>query len=458
MQITPRARFLLRLQAWVFVALFTAIIGLLAWLSTLYVYQADWTAGGRNTVSEATRKLLAEMSEPVSITAYAREDELLRKQIKYLIGSYQRFKPDIRLEFINPDTAPERVRSEGVSVYGELVVGYQGRTEHVQTLNEQNLTNALLRLTRQHDRWIVFLTGHGERDPHGEANADLGAFGKEMERNGLKVQTINLAENAIPKNTSLLVIASPRVNLLPGEVNVLRDYVTQGGNLLWLAEPGQLAGLETLAEQVGVSFLPGVVVDATTQAFGINDPSFAIVTSYPNHEVTRQLNAVTVFPEAAALEIHPDKHWQATPILTTLSRSWTELGELKGQIQFDANTDERAGPLDIGVAITATGPAGEPVNAAGAPPHEQRIIVTGDGDFLSNTYLGNAGNLDLGLNMVHWLSHDDAFLDIRVKPAPDTTLELGPISQAVIGLGALIGMPLLLMGSGVVIWLRRRRR
>jgi len=457
MQITPRSRLVLRLQGWVFVVLFTAIVGLLAWLSTLYVYQADWTAGGRNTVSVDTRRLLAEMTEPVTITAYAREDELLRKQIKYFVGKYQRFKPDITLEFVNPDTAPERVRTEGITVDGELLVGYQGHSEHVQTLTERKLTNALLRLTRQNTRWIVFLTGHGERDPHGKANADLGAFGKELERNGLKVQTINLAENAIPKNTSLLVIASPRVNLLPGEVKLLRDYVTQGGNLLWLAEPGKPAGLGALAEQLDVAFLPGVVVDATTQAFGINDPSFAIVTSYPNHEVTRELNAVTVFPEAAALEIHENRHWKTTPILTTLKRSWTELGELKGEIQFDANTDERAGPLDIGVALTSTTAAGEP-GPSGAPPHEQRIIVTGDGDFLSNTYLGNAGNLDLGMNMVHWLSHDDAFVDIRVKAAPDTTLELGRISQAVIGLGALIGMPLLLMTAGLVIWLRRRRR
>jgi ABC-type uncharacterized transport system involved in gliding motility auxiliary subunit len=458
MQITPRSRLLLRLQGWIFVGLFIGIIGLLAWLSTLYVYQADWTSGGRNTVTEDTRKLLAQLTEPLTITAYASEDALLREQIRDLVGSYQRFKPDITLEFINPDTAPERVRSEGITVDGELVVGYQGRGEHVQTRSEQKLTNALLRVSRQDERWIVFLTGHGERDPHGEANADLGAFGRELERNGLKVQKVNLAENPVPNNTSLLVIAGPRVNLLPGEVIMVRDYLTGGGNLLWLAEPGKPAGLDTLAEQLGVAFLPGVVVDATTQAFGINDPSFALVTTYPNHEVTREFNSVTVFPEAAALEIRADPHWSATPILSTLSRSWTELGELQGEIQFDANTDERAGPLDIGVALTAAEPAAEAAEPPDAPPHEQRVIVTGDGDFLSNTYLGNAGNLDLGLNMVHWLSHDDAFIDIRVKAAPDTALELGRIAQAVIGLGSLIGLPLLLLTSGLVIWLRRRHR
>jgi len=444
MQITPRARLLLRLQGWIFIALFTGVIGLLAWLSTIYVYQADWTAGGRNTISEDTRRLLTELTDPVTITAYASEDALLREQIRDLVGSYQRFKPDITLEFVNPDTVPERVRSEDITVDGELVVDYHGRREHVQSRSEQALTNALLRVTRQGQRWIVFITGHGERDPHGEANADLGAFGKGLERNGFKVQTVNLAENAIPNNTSLLVIAGPRVNLLPGEVTQIGDYVTRGGNLFWLGEPGKMAGLEPLAEQLGVAFLPGIVVDATTQAFGINDPSFAIVTAYPNHAVTRDFKSITVFPEAAALEIRDDPHWQATPILSTLARSWTELGELKGEIQFDKNTDERAGPLDIGVALTATEPSSnDSSDASDTSPHEQRVIVMGDGDFLSNTYLGNAGNLDLGLNMVHWLSHDDAFIDIRVKAAPDTTLELDRIAQAVIGLGFLIGLPLL---------------
>jgi ABC-type uncharacterized transport system involved in gliding motility auxiliary subunit len=458
MKITPRARLLLRLQGWIFIALFVGAIGLLAWLSTVYVYQADWTAGGRNTISEDTRKLLAELTEPVTITSYASENTMLREQISDRVGSYQRFKPDISLKFVNPDTVPEQVRTEGITIDGELVIGYRGRSEHVKALSEQTLTNALLRVSRQEERWIVFVTGHGERDPHGEANADLGAFGKEMEHTGLNVQTVNLVENPIPKNTSLLVIAGPRVNLLPGEVAMVRDYVTQGGNLLWLAEPGKPAGLESLAEQLGIAFLPGVVVDATTQAFGIDDPSFALVTAYPAHEVTREFKSVTVFPEVAALEIREDPHWQATPILSTLSRSWTELGELKGEIQFDENTDERAGPLDIGVALTAAAPSGDATDTAGTLPHEQRAIVTGDGDFLSNTYLGNAGNLDLGLNMVHWLSHDDAFIDIHVKAAPDTTLELGRIAQGVIGLGALIGLPILLMTSGVVIWLRRRRR
>lgn len=455
MEINKRSRLLLRLQNWIFSALFVGIIGMLGWLSTQYVYQADWTSGSRNTVTDATRQLLADLTDSVALTAFAREDEPLRKQVQTLVARYQRFKPDITLEFVNPDTAPERVRMQNVTIDGELVISYQGRSENIQRLSEQKLTNALLRLSRQDDRWIVFLSGHGERDPFGEANHDLGLFGKELKRKGLRVQRINPAENTIPENTHLLVVASPRITLLPGAVGQLRTYIENGGNLLWLTEPGKPAGLELLAEQLGVAFLPGVVVDATTQMLGIDNPSFVVVTAYPNHDVTRDLGVITVFPEAVALETNPVDGWEVSPLLTTAARSWTEIDELSGEIRFDADSDERAGPLDIGLVITSTATADDESEAT---PGTQRIVVIGDSDFLSNTYLGNGGNLDLGLNLMHWLSHDDAFINILIKTAPDTTLELGRIAQAVIGLGSLIGLPLLLLITGMVIWLRRRRR
>jgi len=457
MKVSRRSTILLRLQGLTFSLLFAASIGLLAWLSTLYVYQADWTAGARNTVSAETRKLLADLDEPVQITAFVRNEAQLRQQIQDLVGSYQRFKDDITLEFINPDTTPEQARELGISSGGELRISYQGRSENLQSLSEQTLSNALLRLSRQETRWIAFLSGHGEREPLGDTNHGMGIFGRELERKGLKLQTIKLAETGIPDNTSLLVIASPRVNLLPGEISALRHYLDAGGNLLWLAEPGDLHGMEPLAELLGVELLPGTVVDAGSQMFGIDNPTFVVITGYPRHEITSEMTAVTVFPEAAALELRDDSGWDQVPLLTTLARSWTELGELSGEISFDADSDERPGPLDIGVVLSRNRPVPGSSEAEGSPP-EQRVVVIGDGDFLSNTYLGNGGNLSLGLNLMHWLSHDDAFLNIRVPGAPDTTLELGRTSQAVIGLGLLFGLPALLLACGLLVWLRRRRR
>jgi len=456
MKVTRRSRLLLRLQSLVFAVLFIAIIGMLAWLSTQYVYQADWTTGARNTISDGSRRLLNGMDHPVQITAYVREDELTRGQIKDLVGTYQRFKDDITLEFINPDLTPERVRELGIASGGEIVIRYRDRSEKIQTLSEQHLTNALLRLTRQEERWIVFLTGHGERPSSGETNHGLGAFSQELERKGVNVQAISLVESEVPSNTNLLVLASPRSALLPGEMEKLQSYIESGGNLLWLSEPDSPPGLEPLAEQLGVNFLPGMVVDATTRMFGIENPTFVVITGYPRHNISSEMTTVTVFPEAAALEITDSAAWTAIPLLTTLEHSWTEIGEIEGEIRFDRDSDERAGPLDIGVVLTRSLADEADTDDASAP--NQRIVVIGDGDFLSNTYLGNPGNLDLGLNIVRWLSHDDATIEIQVKSAPDTTLILGKVAQAVIAIGFLIGLPLLLLLIGIIIWVRRRRR
>lgn len=459
MKINKRIHHQIRLQNFIFSLLFIALIGLLAWLSTRYTVQFDWTAGARHTLSETSRKVLDTLEDPVQITAYAREDRTLRDQVRDLANRYQRYKSDIALKFVNPDTQPDKVRELGITVDGELVIEYEDRTEKIQSLNEMELTNALQRLARSEERWIVFLQGHGERSPQGQANHDLGQFGHELERKGIRLLTLNLATSpAIPDNTAALVIASPQVSLLPGEVELIQKYVERGGNLLWLSEPGALHGLEPVAEQLGIQFLPGTVVDATTQLFGINDPSFALVANYPFHPITQGFQALTVFPKAAAMEVREENQFDASAFLTTLPRSWTETGPLEDQIEFNADSEEREGPLNIGFALEKEVKENPEKNQENNATLQQRIVVLGDGDFLSNAFLGNGGNLNLGLNIVQWLSHNDQFINIPAKTAPDLTLELTPTASAFIGLGFLVLLPLLLAGTGALIWFQRRRR
>jgi len=458
MDVTRRTTLGIRIQRYVFVVLLLGAIGMLAWLSTRYVYQADWTYGSRNSLAADSIRLLEELDGPVMITAFARENEALRGQISALVARYRRHDKDISLTFVNPDSDPERVRELGITLDGELLIAYQKRTERVQELSEQALTNALLRVARQGERWIAFLAGHGERDPLGQANHDLGTFGEELERKGLQVESLNFAETStIPANISTLVIASPQVNVLPGEVRLIRDYVQQGGNLLWLTDPGKPGGLQTLADDLGVNFLPGVVVDATTQLFGIQNPSFVLVPDYPAHSITRELKVMTIFPKAVALDRAQDSKWDVAVILTTLERVWTETSPLEGEIRFDEGTDERAGPLEIGIALTRKMETGGATSDEEIT-REQRIVVIGDGDFLSNAYLGNGGNLALGLNIIQWLTHDDAFIAIQPKTAPDQTLVLDRNAQIAISLGFLLVLPMALLIAGLAIWLRRRKR
>ncbi len=457
MQIDDRIKRRLRLQSALFVILFLTLLGLLGWLSLRYEYQADWSANQRNTASEATRGVLATLDGPVRIRAFVSAgDEALRQQVQRLVERYQRYKPDIELTFVDPLSEPGQVREFGVSRDGELVVEYRERREHLQELSEQALTNVLQRLRRSGERWVVFLSGHDERSPHGDAGYDYRAFARELGNRGLQVRELNLAsQGEIPADTSVLVIADPQRDLLEGEVRQIQQYVADGGNLLWLVEPGPLRQLDALAEELGVDLLPGVIVDPNTQLLGIGDPRFALVADYPFHPISQGFDTLTVFPVARALEFNGAGDWDAESFLETLPRSWAESGELSGEITLDEGEDI-PGPLTIGLSLTRTlEPAAE--DEDGGQPAQQRLVIIGDADFLSDNYLGQGGNLDLGLSIVNWLGHDDELISIPAKTAPDIRLELSTTAQAVIGFGFLLVLPLTLLLSGLIIWWRRRR-
>jgi len=458
MQVTPRSRRLLRLNNWIFVILLLTTVGLLAWVSTRYNYEADWTANSRRSLAEASIKLLEQAKGPLTITAFARDTRELRDRIADIIGRYKRYKKDISFSFINPDTDPARTQAMDVTNDGEVVLEYAGRKEHVMPfdLKEQNITNALQRLLRSGERWVVFLEGHGERRPHSEANRDLSLWVKQLEDKGFKTRSLNLAKNnTIPDNTTVLVISEPQVDLLPGEVKAVQDYLNRGGNLLWLGDPGTLHGLEPVAKQLGVMFLPGIVVDLTAQQLGIQSAAVAAVTSYtPGDPITKDFRLLTVFPLSVGLTGDAPKGWQRQVLLQTGGNSWVETGSLtSGKVSFSEKEDI-PGPVTIGINLTHDIKAKE----GKGTDRQQRVIVTGDGDFLSNQYVGSAGDLDLGVNMINWLSSDDHLIDIPVKTAPDTALKFSSTETSVVGFGFLFGLPAVLLVSGLTIWLRRRKR
>ncbi len=458
MKIDRRLHHQIRLQNFLFTLLFLALVGLLAWLSQHYSQTWDWTAQGRHSLAEASRKVLAILEQPVTITAYAREDNELRGRIQDLVTRYQRHKPDVTLTFVNPDLYPDQVRQLGISTDGELVVKYQQRTEKIHDLTEQALTSALLRLAKRKEQQILFLEGHGERTPLSQANFDLGQFRHALERLGFRVHAWNLAKQPnLPKDTPLLVIASPKTPYLPGEVEQIERFISHGGALLWLAEPGDLYGLEPLAKTLGLTFLPGTVVDPTGQALGIHDPTFALVAEYPVHAITRDLRSLTLFPRARPLEAGASGKFSAEVFLQTLPRAWNETGPLEGEISFDPDQKEQQGPLSLGLALTRQISVEDQADKSEPKEVTQRAVVIGDGDFLSNTYLGNGGNLDLGVSIIQWLTHNDQLIDIPAKTAPDTQLDLSPMVLMLIGLGFLLLLPLSLFSCGVFIWWRRRR-
>lgn len=452
MQISKQIHRKLRLESWTFVVLFLTVIGLIAWLSTRYHLQTDLTASGRHTLSEASVAVLEKLDGPVTLTSFTRDDDVtgLRKRTRELISRYQRVKPDIVLNYIDPDQHPDKVRELGITIDGELRVEYGGRGENLQRIGEPSLTNAMQRLMRSGERKIVFLNGHGERRFDGQANHDLGEWGKQMIAKGFKMEALNLtADPKIPDDTAVLVIASPQAKLLEGEVKLIQSYVEKGGNLLWLNDPGEDDGLQALATQLGIGFVPGTLVDPTGQMLGIKNAAFIVVAEYPRHPVTEELTTLTLFPEAHAINMVGD-NWQSTPLLRSLGRSWSETGPMQGSVSFDQDKDI-PGPLTIGMLLSRD-------QGEGDSKHQQRVAVIGDGDFLANSFLGNGANQDLGSRLLNWLSNDDSMIKIPPRAAPDTKLEITPMLSLMIGAGFLLIIPGLLLGSGFAIWWKRRKQ
>ena len=239
-------------------------------------------------------------------------------------------------------------------------------------------------------------------------------------------------------------------------MDLIRNYLKQGGHLLWLHDPGSFYNLDKLAQDLRIHFVDGVIVDPTTQVLGISDPSFALVTRYNEHPITRGFALMTLFPRARGIQFIGQEEWTATPFLQTIDRSWAESGKMQGTIEYDADQDI-PGPLAIGIALTRDMPITNSTSKI-QDSSQQRVVVLGDGDFLSSAYLGNQGNQDLGYNIINWLSHDDNFIAIPGRKSPDTELVMSETAWSLLGLFFLLGLPLLLLGGGIFVWVKRRKQ
>ncbi len=416
-------------------------------LSQRYDWQRDVTQNGRHTLSQASSNVLREMPGVVSITAYATLQDAqlgdLRRPIRDFVARYQGLKSDIKLGFVDPLTQSEQARKAGVRVNGEMVLSYGERSEHLTTLNEQDFTNTLMRLARGHERLVMSVSGHGERRLDGGSPHDLGGFGRQLAYKGFRSAASSLALVAeVPAEVSVLLLTQPRTPVPQGEVDKIRRYLARGGSLLWLLEPGPLQDLQPIAEALGLVLTPGVVVDPAAREAGFALAT-AVAAQYGPHAVTAQFDLVTLYPHARAVGMNDDPAWHVTPLIESSARAWVENGVADERATFNEGQDV-PGPVVIGWALERE-----------RDDLRQRVAVIGSGDFLANATLGNAGNLDLGINLFNWLAGDAKLISIQPKSTLDATLNIGKTGAMVLASGFLLVLPLSFFVIAFLVWRRR---
>ena len=316
------------------------------------------------------------------------------------------------------------------------------------------MTNLLVRLSRSNARPIMFLDTHGERNLQGVKNHDMGEFGKVLESKGFKFANVNLMlAQAVPANGSMLVIAAPKLDLNEVESKKVLEYIEAGGNVLWLLDDDNLHGLKSAADYLGMTVSKGMVVDMSASQYKY-DAKNAFSSAYGDHPITRTFQYGTMYPEAREVDAHASYElgWKVARLVEVGQKGWLETepifnGGERQKVTFD-NKKDKPGPITIALALERQyGKKG------------QRVVVVGNANFLSNTYITTFGNLDFGANIINWLAGDDNLITIQPMPLKDmnVTIPQGSVSALMVGYGTQYIIPAILMLLGIWLWWKRKK-
>ena len=458
MKLTKKTRTQIRSNKFIFIVLLLCITGMLAWLSQQHRIQFDWTKSQRNSLSESSIHLLKRLQNTVNANIYIQDDPTVAAAVNEILSRYQRETKHFKCRIFNPDLDIEQAKLDKITQHGQMVLKYQDRKENIASLSELAISSAIQRLLRGTQRKLVFLTGHGEHDTTDSTNTGYSQLVTQLHKSGLTLIQHNLLKAPLPDDTDVLIIAAPGQPVLPGELEHIKKYIQSGGNLLWMIDPdsvsSELYGLSDIADILHIHFLKGMVVDNNVnlrQTLRITHPAMIPVLDYHPHAITQSLNYNTLFPLSTGITIVENNEWQQNIIAQSMAQSWSETSSLNDKIIFSTADGDIPGPITIVQALERK--LENDNNKA-----SQRIIIAGDSDFLSNSYIGTGANLSLGTNILNWLAGDNDLFAIDVKAAPDTRLYLSDIATLLISLGFLIVLPVILLIAGILIWIKRRKR
>jgi ABC-type uncharacterized transport system involved in gliding motility auxiliary subunit len=470
----------------VLVAVVLASLGFVNYLVFRHTKRWDLTKGQRYSLSDQTRKILQGLKEDVTITYFQRSTAPDIAAGQDRMKTFQAASPRLKVQFLDPLQNPARATEyDARGPWPVLVVERGSKREKVTNDSEQDITNALIKVTRDSRKTVCFAEGEGERDVDDSGELGFSAVKAALGKSQYETQKVLLVrEGKVPAACTVLVMAGPQRDLLPPVVDAVRAYVRQGGKVLMLAEPEmkvQTPNLDALLKEWNLEAGRDVVVDVSGmgQLFGTGAIT-PIVAQYPYHEITKDFRVMTAFHTARSVEAGKGtvEGVTAQNLLETSPASWAETDlALKEPIEMNEGKD-RKGPVPLGaVATVRASPAPSPSPSSPAPASpppspsaspspeaepaekpeaEARVVAIGDADFASNQLLGFQGNQDFLLNVVAWLAQDKDLISIRPKEPDDQRMYLTQQQQQNVSWLALVVLPGLCVVLGIASWWRRR--
>lgn len=442
----------------VMVLAFAGVVIVANYLAYTYpVKPLDLTEDKENTLAPETISML--QSLPAEMTATAYYSQTPRDTAEKLL---QRMKTNSKgkfdYRFVDPVAYPVEAKNDGVTGDGKIVLKMSGRKEIASYAGEEELLRAMNRILHPEARTVYFLTGHGEKDIEGFGQNGMSRAKETLENKNYTVKTLNLlADNKVPEDARVVIVAGPRKPLTASEVGLLNKYVQAGGALIVMEDPVPLTDFgeeaDPLAESLervwGIRLRNDFIVD--TASTTIQNAVGAVYS--PSHPITRAMNMLTIFPMARSIEIATDmKAVTLTSLVETspASQAWgeTDFSVLEsggGNVQLDAETDT-PGPLTLAAAA-------EDLTTKG------RLVVFGNSVFATDDAFDAYGNGDLFVFAVDWAAGADEPVDITTQdPTQRTFTPPGQLQWLAILLGSVCILPGLVIGGGIASWVSRKRR
>jgi hypothetical protein len=443
-------------------AIVAATLGLAALANValvLHDVHVDLTREGVFTPSKQAETVVDRLHQDVKLTYFYQAQDQAGRRAKDMVEVLGRRNPRLRVRTVDPDKQPTVADTYGVRIYNAAVLEADGRRIQVMSTDENQIALGILRVVREQVTTICFMEGHDEypmenfefhthfegvaSHSHADSSSALvqmrahgaGRLRRALESLGYDVRKIIPATlTAIPSDCAVVVAVNPRTTYLPGESELLLGYLARGGAALLMYDLGFIlesrlaAGLASL----GVTVEQDVVIDPLDHYS--TDPEVVAVPVYEQHPITRNI-ALTFFPGIRSLTLSsPPPGVTSAPLFRSSTESYTR--------QVQAVSERQPG--DAGTAR----PGG------GDKPF--RLVVVGDGDFASNSFLPYMANGDLALAMLRWLVREERTSAVTVRmPVPPLVLLTKSQMQRIF-LVIEVFLPLSVVAVGAVVWWRRR--
>jgi hypothetical protein len=416
--------------------------------------QWDWTADHRYTLAPATREALARLPGPIIATLYVDPDDNRARSSRLLLESLAAAGAGrVETRERTLDESTEDVELYQIESSNTVVLAMGDRAELVVRPTEGSIFEGLRRLTRDQGQILYVARGEGEGDVLREDAAGFSGLAAALATEGFKVrELVTPALSEVPADAAVLLLIAPQRPLRPEAIAALDTWLSRGGRLVALLEPGVDSGVEALLAKYGFDLPDEVIVDPASgpvegDAPGVNP----IIFQYATHPTTRGLDPTRMVfmrrarPVLAARKPEPDDELRA--IAFASRRSW--LAPNAAAVERGGAPEEPAERREDSWPVVSVG-------AFPRPDGEARIAIFGDADFASNRYLRSLYNLDLLMNTIHWVAQRESEITLRPKSLTPDQYPLTPQQSLDMLQGVGLLIPELCLAAAAWTWVRRR--